>query len=157
MDLTNVPSDTVINRYIGMFFKCFAPHFPFLHATSFAATKSPLALVLAVASIGARYAFDHDTACLFHKLAINILGPCYQSSDFEGGMTYLWELQAHLLISMYVTWSEGGSEFTTSSRSLAFVAKVSISHQRSRWLTGSEATSAHSKRFSIAILETQSG
>ncbi|KAL2164095.1 hypothetical protein VTH06DRAFT_3309 [Thermothelomyces fergusii] len=69
-----VPNLASLNRYLATYFGLFHHHLPFLHPASFEPTRVSPALLLAVLSIGALYAFDQEQAYMLHigsKVLVN--------------------------------------------------------------------------------------
>ncbi|CAG8372953.1 unnamed protein product [Penicillium salamii] len=55
----SLPGRKMISRYLGSYFRGFHPHLPFLHLPTFSAGNMSETLVLAIAAVGAFYAFEH--------------------------------------------------------------------------------------------------
>ncbi|RAL07806.1 uncharacterized protein BO97DRAFT_399281 [Aspergillus homomorphus CBS 101889] len=68
-----LPSRHTITRYITTYFAGFHRHLPFLHIPTFSPTKCPVELVLAMATIGAQSAFDHENAIMFYRTSLAIV------------------------------------------------------------------------------------
>jgi len=67
-----LPSRHTLSRYIATYVTGCHRHLPFLHIPSFSATKWPVALVLAMAAIGAQYSFDRIKAVELFRIAKDI-------------------------------------------------------------------------------------
>ncbi|BCR83500.1 uncharacterized protein ACHE_10902A [Aspergillus chevalieri] len=68
-----LPSRHTMTRYVATYFSGFHRHLPFLHLPTFSPTKCPVDLLLAMASIGAQSAFDHNNAVMFFKASFGIV------------------------------------------------------------------------------------
>ncbi|PYI11013.1 hypothetical protein BO78DRAFT_426072 [Aspergillus sclerotiicarbonarius CBS 121057] len=67
-----LPSLHTMTRYITAYFSGFHRHLPLIHVPTFSPTKNPVELILAMATIGAQSAFDHDHAIMFYKTSLAI-------------------------------------------------------------------------------------
>lgn len=76
-----------MTRYIATYFSGFHRHLPFLHLSTFSPMKCPIELILALATIGAQSAFDHDNAIMLFRtfLAIAQTRLCYCRSERREG------------------------------------------------------------------------
>ncbi|KAH8910285.1 hypothetical protein BR93DRAFT_943969 [Coniochaeta sp. PMI_546] len=114
----NLPS---LNRYLATYFGLFHHHLPFLHPASFEPTASSPALLLAVLSIGALYAFDQEQAYTLHigsKILVNQF--LQNKENFSSRRCPLWTMQASLLNMIFASWSGDpkGLEWACSIKSL---------------------------------------
>lgn len=54
-----LPSRHALTRYITSFFEGFHTHMNFIHVSTWSVLETPLELVLAIATVGAQYCFEH--------------------------------------------------------------------------------------------------
>ncbi|KAH8200057.1 hypothetical protein TruAng_005779 [Truncatella angustata] len=116
-----VPSLACLNRYLSTYFNLFHHHLPFLHPASFRPTEVSPALLLAVLSIGALYAFDQDQAYLMHIGAKVLVNQFLQNKEnFSSRKCPLWTMQSSLLNMIFASWSGDpkGLEWACSIKSL---------------------------------------
>lgn len=66
------PSRHTMTRYIATYFSGFHRHLPFLHLPTLSPMKCPVELILAMATIGAQSAFDHDNAIMLFRTSLAI-------------------------------------------------------------------------------------
>ncbi|CAJ2506270.1 Uu.00g004000.m01.CDS01 [Anthostomella pinea] len=116
-----LPSLGSLNRYLATYFGLFHHHLPFLHPSSFTVTQVSPALLLAVLSIGALYAFDQDQAYMCHigsKVLVNQF--LQNKEEFSSRKCPLWTMQASLLNMIFASWSGDpkGLEWACSIKSL---------------------------------------
>ncbi|KAH8686674.1 C2H2 finger domain protein [Ilyonectria robusta] len=110
-----------LNRYLSTYFGLFHHHLPFLHPTSFNATKVSPPLLLAVLSIGALYAFDQDQAYMLHIGSKVLVNQFLQNKEnFSSRKCPLWTMQSSLLNMIFASWSGDpkGLEWACSIKSL---------------------------------------
>lgn len=67
-----LPSRHTMTRYITTYFTGFHRHLPFLHVPTFSGVDCPVELILAMATIGAQSAFDHDNAVMLFRASLAI-------------------------------------------------------------------------------------
>ncbi|OTB04959.1 hypothetical protein M426DRAFT_145216 [Hypoxylon sp. CI-4A] len=116
-----VPTLSSLNRYLSTYFTLFHHHLPFLHPASFNATQVSPALLLAVLSIGALYAFDQDQAYLLHIGSKVLVNQFLQNKEnFSSRKCPLWTMQGSLLNMIFASWSGDpkGLEWACSIKSL---------------------------------------
>lgn len=116
-----VPNLSSLNRYLSTYFTLFHHHLPFLHPSSFNATQVSPALLLAVLSIGALYAFDQDQAYLLHIGSKVLVNQFLQNKEnFSSRKCPLWTMQSSLLNMIFASWSGDpkGLEWACSIKSL---------------------------------------
>ncbi|KAI0117541.1 fungal-specific transcription factor domain-containing protein [Hypoxylon sp. NC0597] len=116
-----VPNLPSLNRYLSTYFTLFHHHLPFLHPASFNATQVSPALLLAVLSIGALYAFDQDQAYLLHIGSKVLVNQFLQNKEnFSSRKCPLWTMQSSLLNMIFASWSGDpkGLEWACSIKSL---------------------------------------
>ncbi|KAI1772474.1 fungal-specific transcription factor domain-containing protein [Hypoxylon cercidicola] len=116
-----VPNLSSLNRYLATYFGLFHHHLPFLHPASFNATEVSPALLLAVLSIGALYAFDQDQAYLLHIGSKVLVNQFLQNKEnFSSRKCPLWTMQSSLLNMIFASWSGDpkGLEWACSIKSL---------------------------------------
>lgn len=116
-----VPNLSSLNRYLATYFGLFHHHLPFLHPSSFNATEVSPALLLAVLSIGALYAFDQDQAYLLHIGSKVLVNQFLQNKEnFSSRKCPLWTMQGSLLNMIFASWSGDpkGLEWACSIKSL---------------------------------------
>lgn len=116
-----VPSLACLNRYLSTYFNLFHHHLPFLHPASFKPTEVSPALLLAVVSIGALYAFDQDQAYLMHIGSKVLVNQFLQNKEnFSSRKCPLWTMQSSLLNMIFASWSGDpkGLEWACSIKSL---------------------------------------
>ncbi|TDZ41169.1 putative transcription factor TDA9 [Colletotrichum trifolii] len=116
-----LPSLASLNRFLSTYFGLFHHHLPFLHPASYDSTKVSPALLLAVLSIGALYAFDQDQAFMLHigsRVLVNQF--LLNKENFSSRKCPLWMMQGSLLNMMFASWSGDpkGLEWTCSIKSL---------------------------------------
>jgi hypothetical protein len=116
-----VPSLSSMNRYLATYFGLFHHHLPFLHPASFEPTRVSPALLLAVLSIGALYAFDQEPAYTLHigsKVLVNQF--LQHKENFSSRKCPLWTMQSSLLNMIFASWSGDpkGLEWACSIKSL---------------------------------------
>ncbi|KAI0178306.1 fungal-specific transcription factor domain-containing protein [Pestalotiopsis sp. NC0098] len=116
-----LPNLACLNRYLSTYFNLFHHHLPFLHPASFRPTEVAPALLLAVLSIGALYAFDQDQAYLMHigsKILVNQF--LQNKENFSSRKCPLWTMQGSLLNMIFASWSGDpkGLEWACSIKSL---------------------------------------
>ncbi|KAI0386209.1 fungal-specific transcription factor domain-containing protein [Hypomontagnella monticulosa] len=116
-----VPNLPTLNRYLSTYFTLFHHHLPFLHPSSFNVTQVSPALLLAVLSIGALYAFDQDQAYLLHIGSKVLVNQFLQNKEnFSSRKCPLWTMQSSLLNMIFASWSGDpkGLEWACSIKSL---------------------------------------
>ncbi|ORY69683.1 uncharacterized protein BCR38DRAFT_90203 [Pseudomassariella vexata] len=116
-----VPSLGSLNRYLSTYFGLFHHHLPFLHPASFRPTDVSPALLLAVLSIGALYAFDQDQAYMLHIGSKVLVNQFLQNKEnFSSRKCPLWTMQSSLLNMVFASWSGDpkGLEWACSIKSL---------------------------------------
>lgn len=116
-----VPNLSSLNRYLSTYFTLFHHHLPFLHPASFSVTQVSPALLLAVLSIGALYAFDQDQAYLLHIGSKVLVNQFLQNKEnFSSRKCPLWTMQSSLLNMIFASWSGDpkGLEWACSIKSL---------------------------------------
>ena len=117
----HLPSLTSLNRYLSTYFGLFHHHLPFLHPASFKPTEVSSSLLLAVLSIGALYAFDHDHAYALHIGSKVLVNQFLQNKEnFSSRKCPLWTMQSSLLNMIFASWSGDpkGLEWACSIKSL---------------------------------------
>lgn len=121
METVRLPSIPQLNRYLFTYFSLFHHHLPFLHPASFQPTKVAPALLLAVLSIGALYAFDQENAYMLHGGSKILVNQFLQNKEnFSSRKCPLWTMQSTLLNMVFASWSGDakGLEWTCSIKSL---------------------------------------
>ncbi|KAI1106881.1 fungal-specific transcription factor domain-containing protein [Jackrogersella minutella] len=121
LDSFRVPNLPSLNRYLSTYFTLFHHHLPFLHPASFSVTQVSPALLLAVLSIGALYAFDQDQAYLCHIGSKVLVNQFLQNKEnFSSRKCPLWTMQSSLLNMIFASWSGDpkGLEWACSIKSL---------------------------------------
>ncbi|KAI1847845.1 hypothetical protein JX265_009273 [Neoarthrinium moseri] len=116
-----VPNLASLNRYLATYFGLFHHHLPFLHPASFRPTEVSPALLLAVLSIGALYAFDQDQAYMLHIGSKVLVNQFLQNKEnFSSRKCPLWTMQGSLLNMIFASWSGDpkGLEWACSIKSL---------------------------------------
>jgi len=116
-----VPSLGSMNRYLATYFGLFHHHLPFLHPSSFHVTEVSPAILLAVLSIGALYAFDQDQAYMMHIGSKVLVNQFLQNKEnFSSRKCPLWTMQSSLLNMIFASWSGDpkGLEWACSIKSL---------------------------------------
>ncbi|KAK4239997.1 fungal-specific transcription factor domain-containing protein [Achaetomium macrosporum] len=116
--LPNLPS---LNRFLATYFGLFHHHLPFLHPASFEPTRVSPALLLAVLSIGALYAFDQEHAYMLHIGSKVLVNQFLQNKEnFSSRKCPLWTMQSSLLNMIFASWSGDpkGLEWACSIKSL---------------------------------------
>ncbi|KAK4459642.1 transcriptional regulator form adherence 5 [Cladorrhinum samala] len=116
-----VPILSSMNRYLNTYFSLFHHHLPFLHPASFEPTQVSPALLLAVLSIGALYAFDQEQAYTLHIGAKILVNQFLQNKEnFSSRKCPLWTMQSSLLNMVFASWSGDpkGLEWACSIKSL---------------------------------------
>ncbi|KAI1384678.1 fungal-specific transcription factor domain-containing protein [Hypoxylon trugodes] len=116
-----VPNLPSLNRYLSTYFTLFHHHLPFLHPASFNVTQVSPALLLAVLSIGALYAFDQDQAYMLHIGSKVLVNQFLQNKEnFSSRKCPLWTMQSSLLNMIFASWSGDakGLEWACSIKSL---------------------------------------
>ncbi|KAI5863215.1 hypothetical protein GGS23DRAFT_605250 [Durotheca rogersii] len=116
-----VPNLSSLNRYLATYFGLFHHHLPFLHPASFSVTQVSPALLLAVLSIGALYAFDQDQAYMLHIGSKVLVNQFLQNKEnFSSRKCPLWTMQSSLLNMIFASWSGDpkGLEWACSIKSL---------------------------------------
>ncbi|KAF2087790.1 hypothetical protein K490DRAFT_65070 [Saccharata proteae CBS 121410] len=121
LDSFQLPSITLLNRYLSTYFNLFHHHLPFLHPASYDPAEISAALLLAVLSIGALYAFDQDQAYMLHIGAKVLVNQFLQNKEnFSSRKCPLWTMQSTLLNMIFASWSGDpkGLEWACSIKSL---------------------------------------
>ncbi|KAJ1337483.1 DNA binding [Microdochium nivale] len=121
LDGFRVPTLAALNRYLATYFGLFHHHLPFLHPSSFSPTETSPALLLAVLSIGALYAFDQDQAYMLHIGSKVLVNQFLQNKEnFSSRKCPLWTMQSSLLNMIFASWSGDpkGLEWACSIKSL---------------------------------------
>lgn len=116
-----LPNLASLNRYLSTYYGLFHHHLPFLHPASFQPTDASPPLLLAVLSIGALYAFDHDQAYLLHIGSKVLINQFLQNKEnFSSRKCPLWTMQSSLLNMIFASWSGDpkGLEWACSIKSL---------------------------------------
>ncbi|KAM0334051.1 hypothetical protein ACHAQA_001071 [Verticillium albo-atrum] len=116
-----LPNLASLNRYLSTYFGLFHHHLPFLHPTSFDPTSVSPALLLAVLSIGALYAFDQDQAYMLHIGSKVLVSSFLQNKEnFSSRKCPLWTMQGSLVNMIFASWSGDpkGLEWACSIKSL---------------------------------------
>ena len=102
----HVPNLGSMNRYLATYFGLFHHHLPFLHPSSFNVTQVSPAILLAVLSIGALYAFDQDQAYMLHIGSKVLVNQFLQNKEnFSSRKCPLWTMQSSLLNMIFASWS----------------------------------------------------
>ncbi|KAI1369117.1 C2H2 finger domain protein [Xylaria arbuscula] len=117
----HVPNLGSMNRYLATYFGLFHHHLPFLHPSSFNVTQVSPAILLAVLSIGALYAFDQDQAYMLHIGSKVLVNQFLQNKEnFSSRKCPLWTMQSSLLNMIFASWSGDpkGLEWACSIKSL---------------------------------------
>ncbi|KAI1331209.1 hypothetical protein F5Y16DRAFT_295817 [Xylariaceae sp. FL0255] len=112
---------SLMNRYLDSYFRLFHHHLPFLHPSSLHVTQFPPALLLAVLSIGALYAFNQDEAYMLHIGSKVLVNQFLQNKEnFSSRKCPLWTMQSSLLNMIFASWSGDpkGLEWACSIKSL---------------------------------------
>ena len=123
----NLQSRTDVNNFLREYFNLFHHHLPFLHPESFNPSNVSPALLLAVLSIGALYAFDQDQAYLLHIGSKGLVTQfLHNKENFSSRKSPLWAMQSTLLNMVFASWSGDakGLEWACSIKSL--LANVSL-------------------------------
>jgi hypothetical protein len=125
----SLPTTNAFLRYIDFYFKYCMPQLPFLHQLSFDLWTQLPALTLSVASIGAIYAAEHETAFSLHCLSKRILKQFEEETAFSKSKTPLEYVQAEFLNMMFAAWSGDarGVKYASNLQS-SVVAVSSIYH-----------------------------
>ncbi len=121
MGSLRLPQVPTLNRYLSTYFNLFHHHLPFLHPGSFQPTSVNAALLLAVLSIGALYAFDQEDAYMLHSGSKALVNQFLQNKEnFSSRKCPLWTMQSTLLNMVFASWSGDakGLEWTCSIKSL---------------------------------------
>lgn len=116
-----VPNLGSMNRYLATYFGLFHHHLPFLHPSSFNVTQVSPAILLAILSIGALYAFDQDQAYMLHIGSKVLVNQFLQNKEnFSSRKCPLWTMQSSLLNMIFASWSGDpkGLEWACSIKSL---------------------------------------
>ncbi|GAP87807.1 putative c2h2 finger domain protein [Rosellinia necatrix] len=116
-----LPNLGSMNRYLATYFGLFHHHLPFLHPSSFGVTQVSPAILLAVLSIGALYAFDQDQAYMLHIGSKVLVNQFLQNKEnFSSRKCPLWTMQSSLLNMIFASWSGDpkGLEWACSIKSL---------------------------------------
>ncbi|KAK4190356.1 transcriptional regulator form adherence 5 [Podospora australis] len=116
-----VPNLERMNRYLSTYYTHFHHHLPFLHPASFEPTNVSPALLLAVLSIGALYAFDQEPAYVLHIGSKVLVNQFLQNKEnFSSRKCPLWTMQSSLLNMIFASWSGDakGLEWACSIKSL---------------------------------------
>ncbi|CAL3969123.1 hypothetical protein PZA11_006242 [Diplocarpon coronariae] len=116
-----LPGLASLNRYLQTYFGLFHHHLPFLHPASCKATEVAPPLLLAILSIGALYAFDHDQAYVLHIGSKVLVNQFLQNKEnFSSRKCPLWTMQSSLLNMLFSSWSGDpkGLEWACSIKSL---------------------------------------
>ncbi|KLU81484.1 hypothetical protein, variant [Magnaporthiopsis poae ATCC 64411] len=116
-----LPNLASLNRYLATYFGLFHHHLPFLHPSSFQPTEVSSALLLAVLSIGALYAFDQEQAYTLHIGSKVLVNQFLQNKEnFSSRKCPLWTMQSSLLNMVFASWSGDpkGLEWACSIKSL---------------------------------------
>lgn len=116
-----LPNLASLNRYLSTYFGLFHHHLPFLHPASFEPIRVSPALLLAVLSIGALYAFDQDHAYVLHIGSKVLVSQFLQHKEnFSSRKCPLWTMQGSLLNMIFASWSGDpkGLEWACSIKSL---------------------------------------
>lgn len=116
-----LPNLASLNRYLATYFGLFHHHLPFLHPSSFQPTEVSSALLLAVLSIGALYAFDQEQAYTLHIGSKVLVNQFLQNKEnFSSRKCPLWTMQSSLLNMIFASWSGDpkGLEWACSIKSL---------------------------------------
>ncbi|PSR77981.1 hypothetical protein BD289DRAFT_377230 [Coniella lustricola] len=116
-----LPNLGCLNRYLSTYFGMFHHHLPFLHPASFEPTTVSPALLLAVLSIGALYAFDQEQAYMQHVGSKILVNQFLQNKEnFSSRKCPLWAMQGSLLNMIFASWSGDpkGLEWACSIKSL---------------------------------------
>ena len=123
----NLQSRADVNSFLKAYFDLFHHHLPFLHPESFNPSTVSPALLLAVLSIGALYAFNQDQAYILHigsKGLVTLF--LHNKENFSSRKSPLWAMQSTLLNMVFASWSGDakGLEWACSIKSL--LANVSL-------------------------------
>lgn len=116
-----LPNLASLNRFLSTYFGLFHHHLPFLHPASFEPTSVSPALLLAVLSIGALYAFDQDQAYMLHIGSKVLVSQFLQNKEnFSSRKCPLWTMQSSLVNMIFASWSGDpkGLEWACSIKSL---------------------------------------
>lgn len=125
----SLPTTNAFLRYIDFYFKYCSPQLPFLRQLSFDLWTQLPALTLSVASIGAIYTAEHETAFSLHCLSKRLLKQFEEDTAFSKSKTPLEYVQAEFLNMMFAAWSGDarGVKYASSLQS-SVVAVSSLHH-----------------------------
>ena len=131
----NLQSRADANSFLKAYFNLFHHHLPFLHPESFHPSTVSPALLLAVLSIGALYAFNQDQAYVLHigsKGLVTLF--LHNKENFSSRKSPLWAMQSTLLNMMFASWSGDakGLEWACSIKSLLANVSRPVDRERRR-------------------------
>ncbi|KAL6408630.1 C2H2 finger domain protein [Ilyonectria robusta] len=104
-DVDSLPTNNAFTRYVDLYFQYYSPHLPFLQRTAFDIWAVDPALAVAVASTGALYAADHETAFYLHCISKRLLKHFEEETAYSESKTPLELIQARLLNMIFAAWS----------------------------------------------------
>lgn len=118
-DIDALPTTNAFLRYTDFYFKYYSPHLPFLRKPSFDLWSVFPGLAFSVASIGAIYAAEHETAFDLHCISKRLLKQFEEETAFSKSKPPLGSVQAQLLNMMFAAWSGDarGAKYASSLQS----------------------------------------
>ncbi|KAH7161905.1 hypothetical protein EDB81DRAFT_354044 [Dactylonectria macrodidyma] len=104
-EVESLPTNNAFIRYVDLYFQYYSPHLPFLQRAAFDIWVADPALAVAVASTGALYAADHETAFNLHCISKRLLKHFEEETAYSESTTPLELIQARLLNMIFAAWS----------------------------------------------------
>lgn len=125
-DADSLPTNNAFIRYVDLYFQYYSPHLPFLQQVAFDIWVVDPALAVAVASTGALYAADHETAFNLHCISKRLLKHFEEETAYSESKTPLELIQARLLNMIFAAWSGDARGFKYANILQGSVAGVSL-------------------------------
>lgn len=106
-----LPSRHALTRYITSFFEGFHSHMNFIHVPSWSVSTTPLELLLAIATVGAQYCFEHKVSkkLFFAAKAILLDRITYKFENFGPKIQALVEMRRPPGGSLAPSWTSADS------------------------------------------------
>ncbi|KAK4052462.1 hypothetical protein OIV83_002264 [Microbotryomycetes sp. JL201] len=144
-----VPKLELLDLFVQLYFECFAPILPMIHKPTFDPNTCPSFLLLAVASVGARYAYDRVVGAKMHGHALTeIARRMYQAvSDADNTLTRTVGWQQSMLLVLFTGLASGNKR--DLERAQAYSSMPITFSRRQGWFKEPKVDDSHERTFSL--------
>ncbi|KAM0790607.1 hypothetical protein ACM66B_004471 [Microbotryomycetes sp. NB124-2] len=144
-----VPKLELLDLFVQLYFECFAPILPMLHKPTFDPNTCPSFLLLAVASVGARYAYDRVVGAKMHGHALTeIARRMYQAvSDADNTLMRTVGWQQSMLLVLFTGLASGNKR--DLERAQACSSMPITFSRRQGWFKEPKVDESHERTFSL--------